>query len=76
MKTLSERLYLIAYRIFFSSYPRGTLVKIKHDQLESIGTVVGKWKKPKAPFGYIHSGSLVLFGGKVQEKEIWELGIF
>lgn len=51
-------------------------MRFDHHRRDAFGIVVGKWKKPKAPYGYVHDGNLVLLSGSIQEKENWELKIF
>lgn len=76
MRKFLRKIYLFGYRALLGRYPLGTFVRFDHDRREAFGIVVGKWKKPKAPFGYVHDGSLVLLSGSIQEKENWELKIF
>lgn len=71
-----RKIYLFGYQTLIGRYPLGTFVRLDLKQREAFGVVVGKWKKPKAPFGYVHVGSLVLLSGSIQERENWELKIF
>lgn len=76
MRKFLRKIYLFGYRALLGRYPLGTFVRFENDRGGAFGIVVGNWKKPKAPFGYVHYGSLVLLSGSVQEKENWELKIF
>ena len=76
MTKFLRKIYLFGYQVLLGRYPLGTFARFNLDRGEAFGIVVGKWKKPKAPFGYVHYGSLVLLSGRVEEKENWELKIF
>ena len=76
MRKFLRKIYLFGYRALIGIYPLGTFARFNLDRGEAFGIVVGKWKKPKAPFGYVHGGSLVLLSESIQEKENWELKIF